>query len=78
MPKARTILVNGAVRKGERLVPPFAFEILMGATFPAPSARVKVITEGGTLYKESYLPVTQLQYDVLYRLLKGSRLYIQP
>lgn len=43
MPKARTILVNGAVRKGERLVPPFAFEILMGVTFPAPSARVKVL-----------------------------------
>ncbi|KAL6189871.1 hypothetical protein ACLB2K_036272 [Fragaria x ananassa] len=41
MPKARTILVNGAVRKGERLVPPSALEILMGVTFPAPSARVK-------------------------------------
>ena len=41
-PKARTILVNGAVRKGERLVPPSAFEILIRVTFPASSARVKV------------------------------------
>ncbi|KAG9157785.1 hypothetical protein Leryth_024311 [Lithospermum erythrorhizon] len=40
-PKARTILVNGAVRKGERVVPPAALELLMHATFPAPSARVK-------------------------------------
>lgn len=41
-PKARTILVNGAIRKGERLVPPSALEILMRVTFPASSARVKV------------------------------------
>ncbi|CAK9175611.1 unnamed protein product [Ilex paraguariensis] len=40
-PKAQTILVNGAVRKGERLVPPSALELLMRATFPAPSARLK-------------------------------------
>jgi hypothetical protein len=45
MPKARTILVNGAVRKGEHLVPPSALDILIGVIFPAPSARVKVITE---------------------------------
>ncbi|KAK8579549.1 hypothetical protein V6N12_069870 [Hibiscus sabdariffa] len=37
---ARTILVNGAVRKGERLVPPSSFDILMRVTFPASSARV--------------------------------------
>ncbi|KAK8677188.1 hypothetical protein V6N13_142741 [Hibiscus sabdariffa] len=36
---ARTILVNGAVRKGERLVPPSSFDILMRVTFPASSAR---------------------------------------
>ncbi|GFS32995.1 transmembrane protein [Actinidia rufa] len=37
--KARTILVNGAVRKGERLLPPMAFDMLMRATFPASSTR---------------------------------------
>lgn len=42
--KARPILVNGAVRKGERLMPPSALEILMRVTFPASSARVKVGT----------------------------------
>jgi hypothetical protein len=41
-PKARTILLNGAVKKGERLVPPSALELLMRVTFPVPSARVKV------------------------------------
>ncbi|XP_021598616.1 uncharacterized protein LOC110604664 isoform X2 [Manihot esculenta] len=40
-PKARTILVSGAVRKGERLVPPFALEMLLRVTFPLPSATVK-------------------------------------
>ncbi|KAJ6819885.1 uncharacterized protein M6B38_401765 [Iris pallida] len=34
-PKARSILLNGAVRKGERLVPPSALDLLMRATFPA-------------------------------------------
>lgn len=41
-PKARTILLNGAVRKGDRLVPPSALDVLMRSTFPAQSARVKV------------------------------------
>ncbi|CAB4295796.1 unnamed protein product [Prunus armeniaca] len=49
-PKARTILVNGAVRKGERLVPPSAFEILIGVTFPAPSARVKATERFEAIY----------------------------
>ncbi|KAI3779085.1 hypothetical protein L2E82_08563 [Cichorium intybus] len=40
-PKARTILVNAAVRKGERLMPPFALELLLKVTFPSSSARVK-------------------------------------
>ncbi|KAK9106036.1 hypothetical protein Scep_022880 [Stephania cephalantha] len=40
-PKARTILLNGAVRKGERLVPPNALELLLYITFPTPSAQVK-------------------------------------
>lgn len=41
-PKARTILVNGAVRKGERLMSPSSLDLLLRVTFPAPSARVKV------------------------------------
>ncbi|KAK9115774.1 hypothetical protein Sjap_014721 [Stephania japonica] len=40
-PKAQPILLNGAVRKGERLVPPSALELLLRLTFPASSARVK-------------------------------------
>lgn len=43
LPKARAILMNGAVRKGERVVPPSALEVLMRITFPSPSARIKVI-----------------------------------
>lgn len=42
-PKARSILVNSAIRKGERLIPPVALDLLLRVTFPAPSARVKVI-----------------------------------
>lgn len=45
--KARNILINGAVRRGERLVPPSALDILMRATFPAPSAQVKVGVNNG-------------------------------
>jgi len=41
VPKARSILLNGAVRKGERLVPPSSFDLFMRATFPVSSARVK-------------------------------------
>ncbi|CAL4964981.1 unnamed protein product [Urochloa decumbens] len=41
VPKARSILLNGAVRKGERLVPPVSFDLFMRATFPVSSARVK-------------------------------------
>ncbi|PNY11814.1 hypothetical protein L195_g008429 [Trifolium pratense] len=41
-PKARPVLVNGAVRKGERLIPPPAFETLIRVTFPSSSTRVKV------------------------------------
>ncbi|KAG8053573.1 hypothetical protein GUJ93_ZPchr0001g30590 [Zizania palustris] len=41
VPKARAILLNGAVRKGERLVPPVTFDLFMRAAFPVSSARVK-------------------------------------
>ncbi|MBA0847985.1 hypothetical protein Goshw_026445 [Gossypium schwendimanii] len=49
-PKARPILVNGAVRKGDRLVPPSALDILMRLTFPAPSARVKATERFEAIY----------------------------
>ncbi|KAB8079795.1 hypothetical protein EE612_000049 [Oryza sativa] len=40
-PKARGILLNGAVRKGERLIPPVTFDLFMRAAFPVSSTRVK-------------------------------------
>ncbi|XP_028775520.1 transmembrane protein 214 isoform X2 [Neltuma alba] len=49
-PKARPILINGAVRKGERLIPPSAFEILMRVTFPTSSARVKATERFEAIY----------------------------
>uniref|UniRef100_A0A5B7AHQ4 Transmembrane protein 214-A n=1 Tax=Davidia involucrata TaxID=16924 RepID=A0A5B7AHQ4_DAVIN len=49
-PKARTILVNGAVKKGERLVPPSALDMLLRVTFPAPSARVKATERLEAIY----------------------------
>ncbi|KAJ0711655.1 putative transmembrane protein [Helianthus annuus] len=49
-PKARAILANGAVRKGERVVPPSALELLMGPTFPAPTARVKATERFEAIY----------------------------
>ncbi|KAL5570846.1 hypothetical protein UlMin_020443 [Ulmus minor] len=49
-PKARTILLNGAVRKGKRLVPPSALDLLMRVTFPAPSARIKATERFEAVY----------------------------
>ncbi|KAJ6861406.1 hypothetical protein NC651_037478 [Populus alba x Populus x berolinensis] len=49
-PKARTILLNGSVKKGERLVPPSALELLMRVTFPVPSARVKATERFEAVY----------------------------
>lgn len=49
-PKARPILVNGAVRKGERLIPPSAFDILIRVTFPAQSTRVKATERFEAIY----------------------------
>lgn len=49
-PKARTILISGAVRKGERLVPPLALEILLRSTFPASAARVKATERFEAVY----------------------------
>ncbi|KAF9664039.1 hypothetical protein SADUNF_Sadunf17G0114600 [Salix dunnii] len=49
-PKARTILLNGAVKKGERVVPASALELLMRVTFPDPSARVKATERFEAVY----------------------------
>ncbi|RWW66177.1 hypothetical protein BHE74_00026479 [Ensete ventricosum] len=49
-PKARAILLNGAVRKGERLVPPNALDLLMRITFTAPTARVKATERFEVVY----------------------------
>ncbi|KAJ6321938.1 hypothetical protein OIU77_011928 [Salix suchowensis] len=49
-PKAKSILVSGAVRKGERLMPPSALEILLRATFPPSSARIKATERFGAIY----------------------------
>ncbi|KAE8795305.1 hypothetical protein D1007_29801 [Hordeum vulgare] len=39
--KARAMLLNGRVRKGERLVPAETLDLFMRCTFPVPNARVK-------------------------------------
>ncbi|WCJ33572.1 hypothetical protein M5689_014926 [Euphorbia peplus] len=49
-PKARTILVSGAVRKGERLIPPFALEILVRNTFPLSANRIKATERFEAIY----------------------------
>nr|XP_043627744.1 transmembrane protein 214-like [Erigeron canadensis] len=49
-PKARTILVNGAVRKGERLMPPSALDLLLRVTFPSSSSRVKATERFEAVY----------------------------
>ncbi|KAI3447520.1 hypothetical protein Pfo_004185 [Paulownia fortunei] len=49
-PKARNILVNGAVRKGERLVPPSALDFLMRATFSAPSIQFNITERFHVVY----------------------------
>ncbi|KAB1211307.1 hypothetical protein CJ030_MR6G021503 [Morella rubra] len=49
-PKARTILLNGAVRKGERVVPPSALDLLMRVTYPAQSGRLKATERFEAVY----------------------------
>ncbi|KAG5052938.1 hypothetical protein AAZX31_02G230200 [Glycine max] len=49
-PKARSILLNGAVRRGERVVPPWALDSLLRVTFPLPSARVKATERFEAVY----------------------------
>ncbi|CAI9755986.1 unnamed protein product [Fraxinus pennsylvanica] len=49
-PKAHTVLINGAVRKGERLMPPAALDLLLHVTFPESSARVKATERFEAIY----------------------------
>ncbi|KAI6691467.1 hypothetical protein NL676_028295 [Syzygium grande] len=49
-PKARPIILNGAIRKGERLIPPASLDQLMKVTFPAPSTRVKATERFEAIY----------------------------
>ncbi|KAK4423430.1 hypothetical protein Salat_1925800 [Sesamum alatum] len=49
-PKARSILVSNAVRKGERLIPPVALDLLLRVTFPTSSARVKATERFEVIY----------------------------
>lgn len=54
--KAQAILLNGAIRKGERLIPPSAFDLFMRCAFPLSNARVKA-TERFEVY---YLKIKEL------------------
>ncbi|GKB51690.1 putative F-box/FBD/LRR-repeat protein-like protein [Tanacetum coccineum] len=59
--KARTILVNGAARNGECVMPPSAVELLIGSTFPSPTTRVKATERFEAVYprlKEIALAIT--------------------
>ncbi|XP_023635035.1 uncharacterized protein LOC17877831 [Capsella rubella] len=49
-PEAQTILVNEAVREGERLIPPSSFKILVQHTFPASSSRVEATKRFEAIY----------------------------
>ncbi|CAI9761945.1 unnamed protein product [Fraxinus pennsylvanica] len=49
-PRARGILVNSAVRKGERLISPASLDLLLHVTFPGSSARVKATERFESIY----------------------------
>ncbi|CAA3024555.1 Hypothetical predicted protein [Olea europaea subsp. europaea] len=60
-PRARAILVNGSVRKGERLVPVSVLELLIRVAFPDLSARSKATERFQAVYptlKEVAIAVT--------------------
>ncbi|KAM1132718.1 hypothetical protein ACFX19_047780 [Malus domestica] len=77
-PKARPILLNGAVRKGEHIVPPSALDLLMRVSFPTPSARVKATERFEAVYptlKEIALagsPGSKTMRQVTQQILKNS------
>lgn len=50
VPKARGILLNNASKKGERLIPPAALDLLLRFTFPSSSARVKATERFEAIY----------------------------
>ncbi|WJX48841.1 hypothetical protein P8452_35350 [Trifolium repens] len=52
-PEAQPVLVNGAVRKGEQLIPPPAFDTLIRVTFPS-SNRVKIYVQPEFLHVHHY------------------------
>ncbi|KAL8142051.1 hypothetical protein V2J09_015083 [Rumex salicifolius] len=49
-PKARSILMGNAVRRGERLIPPSSFEILIKLTYPMSSSRIKATERFEAVY----------------------------
>ncbi|XP_073298909.1 uncharacterized protein [Primulina huaijiensis] len=49
-PKARVVLLNNAVRKGERLIAPESLDLLLRLTFPASPARVKATERFEAIY----------------------------
>ncbi|KAL2642219.1 hypothetical protein R1flu_009806 [Riccia fluitans] len=70
--KARTVLLNGATRKGERLVPAASYELVLRAAYPNESAKtkaterflavypfVKEIALAGTVRSKATKPVAQ-------------------
>ncbi|KVH92095.1 hypothetical protein Ccrd_005872 [Cynara cardunculus var. scolymus] len=61
-PQSRDLILQLVERKGERLVPPAALELLMGVTFPVPTARHKA-TE---------------RFEAAYPLLKEVALAVAP
>ncbi|MQL99036.1 hypothetical protein Taro_031751, partial [Colocasia esculenta] len=83
-PKARPILLNGAVRKGERLVPPPALEQLMRLTFPSPSSRIKMsaldFDDVLSRWKYSYTRVLQAteRFEAIYPTIKELALAGSP
>ncbi|GAA0168657.1 hypothetical protein LIER_23325 [Lithospermum erythrorhizon] len=50
VPKSRSILVNGAVRKGERLLPPSELDLLLRLSFPPSSTRAKSTERFAAIY----------------------------
>eukprot|EP00252_Welwitschia_mirabilis_P013156 TRINITY_DN2904_c0_g1_i1.p1 TRINITY_DN2904_c0_g1~~TRINITY_DN2904_c0_g1_i1.p1 ORF type:complete len:609 (-),score=134.49 TRINITY_DN2904_c0_g1_i1:413-2239(-) len=48
--KSKSILLNGAIRKGVRLIPPSAFVSIMQASFPLDSARTKATERFVAIY----------------------------
>ncbi|CAM6032493.1 unnamed protein product [Sphagnum compactum] len=48
--KARPVLLNGFLRRGERLVPPMSLDLIMRVSFPSDSARTKATERFQLIY----------------------------